>query len=445
MWPLLVLAAHVCVVACAAVEDGSGLIDRREFRQALLLLGMQLDAHSADELFDSLDDDGSGQLEYRELRKKLRKTAERSKKKRPPRLTEVTLEAEVSEERKERCAQHEARLLLRAAEVAARQRLVKVQRQLLRASSEGAVLEAAAQKRQAAAQKKEEQLRRVGKHLNVKLASVPPATAEELQAIAEALCHRLASLPDASAKYGRAQHDWFSMFRHMDADESGRISLAELRRGASAATKSGRASPQPHRLVAVPGGGAPRRRWPLLGLPLRRQWEGGYARLALRLTLRSGGGGMRAGLRGVLRLTKDEMPEARIQSLWRALDADQSGFVSAGEFGRFMRKGEAEGQAARVRGARQSLQRRLVEEKKEQHAAYAQLVGRDLNSRWEGVAAASEAEADELSELFNARLQSNPATRSLNWFQFFTHIVGGPPRACAHHIRNGLCDPELCC
>ena len=35
------------------------------------------------------------------------------------------------------------------------------------------------------------------------------------------------------------------------------------------------------------------------------------------------------------------MAEARLRSLWKALDDDASGWISAGEFGRFMRKGEA--------------------------------------------------------------------------------------------------------
>ena len=44
-------------------------------------------------------------------------------------------------------------------------------------------------------------------------------------------------------------------------------------------------------------------------------------------------------MRHVLRLPADAMPEAHLRSLWRALDADGSGYVTTGEFGKFMRLG----------------------------------------------------------------------------------------------------------
>ena len=37
------------------------------------------------------------------------------------------------------------------------------------------------------------------------------------------------------------------------------------------------------------------------------------------------------GLRSVLRLSKAEMPEARLRSLWVHLDFDASGFLTAGD------------------------------------------------------------------------------------------------------------------
>mgnify|MGYP005715710889 FL=1 len=63
------------------------------------------------------------------------------------------------------------------------------------------------------------------------------------------------------------------------------------------------------------------------------------------------------GLRSVLRLSKAEMPESRLRSLWVHLDYDASGFLTTGEFGRFMRRGEAEGELARLAAAKQRAQR----------------------------------------------------------------------------------------
>ena len=42
-----------------------------------------------------------------------------------------------------------------------------------------------------------------------------------------------------------------------------------------------------------------------------------------------------------LGLKAAQLPEARLKSLWRALDDDDSGYITAKEFGLFMKKGEA--------------------------------------------------------------------------------------------------------
>ena len=42
-------------------------------------------------------------------------------------------------------------------------------------------------------------------------------------------------------------------------------------------------------------------------------------------------------VRHELSIGKAEVPPAQLQSLWRALDENESGFICAGEFGRFMR------------------------------------------------------------------------------------------------------------
>ena len=54
-------------------EDRSGSVSKREFRRALPILGCKVPAKVADAVFDSLDPDGSGQIEYKELNKLLRK------------------------------------------------------------------------------------------------------------------------------------------------------------------------------------------------------------------------------------------------------------------------------------------------------------------------------------------------------------------------------------
>ena len=44
-------------------------------------------------------------------------------------------------------------------------------------------------------------------------------------------------------------------------------------------------------------------------------------------------------VRNELKIKEKAMPEEKLQSLWKTLDEDSSGFISAGEFGHFMKKG----------------------------------------------------------------------------------------------------------
>ena len=48
-------------------EDRSGTVDRREFHKAVRALGFDVSEEDAGAVFDSLDEDGSGNLEYKEL------------------------------------------------------------------------------------------------------------------------------------------------------------------------------------------------------------------------------------------------------------------------------------------------------------------------------------------------------------------------------------------
>ena len=52
--------------------DRSGTIDKKEFRQILPVLGLSVPRADADALFDELDGDLSGEIDYKELNSKLR-------------------------------------------------------------------------------------------------------------------------------------------------------------------------------------------------------------------------------------------------------------------------------------------------------------------------------------------------------------------------------------
>ena len=69
-------------------EDGSGTINRKEWHKALPLIGISTTKDQIDKLFDYLDDDGSGEISYTELRAKLKQKSGGSspspKTRRPP-------------------------------------------------------------------------------------------------------------------------------------------------------------------------------------------------------------------------------------------------------------------------------------------------------------------------------------------------------------------------
>ena len=148
---------------------------------------------------------------------------------------------------------------------------------------------------------------------------------------------------------------WFALFKFMDDDRSGRISFSELSRG----------------------------------------------------------------VRELLRMKEGEMPVARLQALWRALDEDCSGYVSCGEFGKFMRKGEGEGQQQRVRNAKAQLKKSRLDKSAAASAEHEARVGRDLAARWKDVPKASKKEAEELSRVVNVRFASKLALHRDGWMKFF--------------------------
>ena len=53
-------------------DDGNQQVSKKEFRQALPVLGLLVERADADELFEEFDVDGSGEIDYTELAKQLR-------------------------------------------------------------------------------------------------------------------------------------------------------------------------------------------------------------------------------------------------------------------------------------------------------------------------------------------------------------------------------------
>jgi len=145
---------------------------------------------------------------------------------------------------------------------------------------------------------------------------------------------------------------WFKLFNHMDDDRSGRISFKEL-----------------------------------LGM-----------------------------VREELHLTPNILPTSTLQAVWRSLDADASGFIGAGEFGRFMRMGEPQssGLSPRAKVVTANTQKAFLV-RQELDA----LVGRDLREKLKGIAPAPEDDVTKLSQACNRAMAKFPDRASRQWFVVF--------------------------
>ena len=56
-------------------DDGNGALDKKELRQAVAALGYEAPKKDVDKLFDSIDVDGNGWIEFHELKAALDKSS----------------------------------------------------------------------------------------------------------------------------------------------------------------------------------------------------------------------------------------------------------------------------------------------------------------------------------------------------------------------------------
>jgi len=121
-------------------------------------------------------------------------------------------------------------------------------------------------------------------------------------------------------------------------------------------------------------------------------------------------------LRGSLQMSRKELPESRLQQAWKALDEDESGWVSTGEWGRFMKIGRP---PPPVPAKERMLQERIAAFA-QQRAEQERRVGSDLNAKFKSIPAASDDEVKHLSERFNKALSNG--RENLQWYELFKRV-----------------------
>lgn len=126
-------------------------------------------------------------------------------------------------------------------------------------------------------------------------------------------------------------------------------------------------------------------------------------------------------MRHHLGFTKAEVPEARLRSLWRSLDRDNSGYIDAGEFGRFMKKvPSADGSEGMNAAKARALM--LVRKNETQQALRADLdarAGRDVTVRLANVPTATEEQVVELANHLTRRMASLYAGQERAWYKIY--------------------------
>ena len=146
-------------------------------------------------------------------------------------------------------------------------------------------------------------------------------------------------------------------------------------------------------------------------------------------------------VREELALSLKELPERKLMALWLALDEDNSGLITAGEFGAFMRLGEGaathappaqegEQDAPTLKFVDVAWRARVLKEKQRQASKGRRELGRllhqDIAAAMEGVPRATAAELRALSAALNRKMRALQEREggSLSWFKLFRHMDG---------------------
>ena len=188
--------ARVIDIFRAWDEDGSGTVSRFEFARALPVLGLRVERAQAESLFDSIDEDGSGSVEYAELHRKLRRhgasgAASTSSLPTIQQRRGHSVAASPSVASAPAIGYSAVRRAV-AEELEARRELTRLQRQLRLADRQSA-LQAAQQKRRAEnVAFKAAMDARVGRDLNAVIADISPATDAQMVDMANAIYGALA-------------------------------------------------------------------------------------------------------------------------------------------------------------------------------------------------------------------------------------------------------------
>ena len=128
---------------------------------------------------------------------------------------------------------------------------------------------------------------------------------------------------------------------------------------------------------------------------------------------------LKRAVRQLLQIGADTVPDAVLRSIWRNLDEDGNGFLTAGEFGRFMRKGESAAAAAAAAAAAKG--KAQTETASQAHRVELDgLMGKAWTRKLleQGTTKADDDDVLAISAIFNRELAKLPPT-AREWYHLF--------------------------
>lgn len=173
--------------------------------------------------------------------------------------------------------------------------------------------------------------------------------------------------------------------------------------------------------------------------PTERSWFNLFCRMDDDRTGRITYNELHEYVRRKLELAEYELPDEKLLSVWAALDDDNSGFLTSGEFGRFMRLA--------TRKAAKSWKERHAEAQETRgklaRQATALNSGKAISHALADLAPAEPATVKTISELINAKLTIFPDPQTRTWYMLFKHIDDDATGRISHHEFVGFVREEL--
>ena len=143
-------------------------------------------------------------------------------------------------------------------------------------------------------------------------------------------------------------------------------------------------------------------------------------------------------VRNELQLDERQCPDLRLRGVWRALDADGSGYLTAGEFGHFMRRAEAQPESSGAYGVDVGWRTKLHKKRRQEKESFVMEMNKE-SLAFADVKGASESEVRGLAQKMHRKMcELFQGQSGASWYTLFRHMDddGSGKITCDSRIRG---------